>query len=117
MKYCVIDFETASHCDLLKKGAYVYAADMSTFIVCLGYKVVEDGKPRPTRVLTEREILAVDPELLTLASDPDVIFVAHNCSFECGIWKHQMEPAGYPPLPPERWHDTMAAAAMRALPM
>lgn len=117
MKYVVHDYETASRCDLLKCGAWVYAQDFSTFIVCYGYKVVEDGKPRQTRVLTEKEVLAGDPELMALASDPDVIFMAHNNGFEAAMWKYHMEPAGYPPLPPERCHDTMAVAAMKALPM
>jgi hypothetical protein len=33
------------------------------------------------------------------------------------MWKFHMEPMGYPPLPPERWHDTMAVAGMKALPL
>lgn len=117
MKYVVHDFETASRCDLLKRGAWVYAADFSTFIVCYGYKLVIDGKPQPTRVLTEKQVLAGDPELMALANDPEVIFMAHNNGFEAAMWKFHMEPAGYPPLPPERCHDTMAAAAMRGLPL
>lgn len=117
MKYIVHDFETASRCDLLKKGAWVYAADFSTFIVCYGYKVVIDGKPQPTRVLSEKELQGPDPELLALASDPSVIFMAHNNGFEAAMWKHHMEPLGYPALPPERCHDTMAAAAMKGLPL
>lgn len=117
MRYVVIDFETASRCDLLKRGAWVYAQDMSTFIVCCGYKVVEDGKPRATIVLDEREFCKPDPSLLALAADPDVIFMAHNAGFEQAMWLHHAVPAGYPALPPERWHDTMAVAAMKALPM
>lgn len=117
MKYVVIDFETASRCDLLKRGAWVYAQDLSTFIVCCGFKVVEDGKPQPTRVLDEREIVKPDPELLALANDPEVIFMAHNCSFETAMWKHHLVPAGYPDIPVNRWHDTMATAAMKGLPL
>lgn len=117
MKYVVHDFETASRCDLLKKGAWVYAADFSTFIVCYGYKLVVDGKPHQTRVLSEKELIGPDPALLALVEDPEVIFMAHNNGFEAAIWKYHMEPLGYPPLPPERCHDTMAAAAMKALPL
>lgn len=117
MKYVVLDFESASRCDLLKRGAWVYSQDFSTFILCTGYKVVEDGKPTAARVLDERETLKPDPALLALAADPAVIFLAHNAGFEMGMWQHHMVPAGYPPLPPERWHDTMAVAAMKALPM
>lgn len=117
MKFCVFDFETFSRCDLLKAGAWKYAQDFTTGILCLGIKVVEDGKPRPMRVLTENQIHAMDPELLALARDPAVIFVAHNASFEAAMWKFHLEPLGYPPLPPEKMHDTMASAAMKALPL
>lgn len=117
MRYVVHDFETASRCDLLKRGAWVYAQDMSTFVLCYGYKVVTDGRPAPTRVLSEHELHKVDPALLELVNDPSVIFLAHNNSFEAAMWKFHMEPMGYPPLPPERCHDTMASAAMKALPL
>lgn len=117
MKYVVFDFETASRADLQKIGAWKYAADMTTFILCLAIKIVIDGRPNPTRVLTERQIHALDPELMELARDPSVIFVAHNASFEAAMWKFHLEPIGYPPLPPEKMHDTMAVAGMKALPL
>ena len=117
MKYVVLDFETASSCDLLKSGAWKYAMDFSTFVLLTGFKVCEGGKPHKTRMLNERQTAALDPELIALALDPAVMFVAHNASFEQPIWKYQLVPMGYPELPPERWHDTMAVAAMKALPM
>ena len=117
MKYVVADFETASRADLTKVGAWKYAADMTTFPLCLSLKVVIDDKPQPTRVLSEKQMHAVDPELLALANDPTVIFVAHNAGFEQAMWKFHMVPMGYPELPPERWHDTMAVAGMKALPL
>lgn len=117
MKYVVADFETASRADLTKIGAWKYAADMTTFPLCLSLKVVIDDKPQPTRVLSEKQMHAVDPELLALCNDPTVIFVAHNAGFEQAMWKFHMVPMGYPELPPERWHDTMAVAGMKALPL
>lgn len=117
MKYVVYDFETASRCDLKKCGAWVYAQDFSTFVITLAIKVVEDGRPKPTRVLTEAELVKRDPEVMALAADPDIIWCAHNAGFEQGIWLHHMVPLGYPPLGPERHHDTMAVAAMKALPL
>ena len=117
MRYVVCDFETASRCDLQKQGAWKYAQDMSTFVLCLSLKVVTDGRPTPSRVLSERQLNARDGELMELANDPTVIFVAHNAGFEQGMWKFHLEPMGYPPLPPERWHDTMAVAGMKALPL
>lgn len=117
MRYVVADFETASRGDLQKIGAWKYAADMSTFPLCLSLKVVVDNIPRPTRVLTEKQMHALDPELVELAKDPETIFVAHNASFEQGMWHFHMVPMGYAPLPPERWHDTMAVAGMKGLPL
>jgi DNA polymerase len=90
---------------------------MSTFPLCLSLKVVVDERPRPSRVLGEKELHALDPELMELAKDPEVIFVAHNAAFEQAMWKFHMVPMGYPELPPERWHDTMAVAGMKALPL
>lgn len=80
-------------------------------------KAVVDGKIQPTRVLLERQIASLDAELLEMARDPGVMFLAHNAGFEQAIWKYHMEPLGYPALPPERWHDTMAVCAMKALPL
>jgi DNA polymerase len=117
MRYVVADFETASRCDLQKQGAWKYAQDMSTFPLCLSLKVVTDGRPAPSRVLSENQLHAKDPELMELANDPAVVFVAHNASFEQAMWKFHMVPMGYPELPPERWHDTMAVAGMKALPL
>ena len=117
MRYVEADFETASRADLKKIGAWKYAADMSTFMIMLQLKVVDNGKLLPTRVLLEKHIHALDPELLELCNDPTVIFLCHNAGFEQAMWKYHMEPLGYPPLPPERWHDTMAVCAMKGLPL
>lgn len=117
MKCVEADFETASRADLKKIGAWKYAADMTTFPVTLQLKVMVDNQPQPTRVLTEKELHAIDPELMALCLDPTVIFLCHNASFEQAMWKFHMVPMGYPDLPPERWHDTMAVCGMKALPL
>lgn len=117
MRYVEADFETASAADLKKIGAWKYAQDATTFVLSLQLKLVVDERPQPTRVLSERQIAAIDPELMELCKDPTVIFLAHNAGFEQAMWKYHMEPLGYPALPPERWHDTMAACAMKALPL
>lgn len=117
MKYVVVDFETASRADLRKIGAWKYAADMTTFPLCLSLKIVEDGKLQPAFCLSEKQMHALDPRLVELVDDPKVIFLAHNAGFEQAMWHYHMVPMGYSPLPPERWHDTMAAAAMKALPL
>lgn len=116
-RYVVGDFESASRADLRKIGAWKYAADMSTFMLCLSLKVITDGRPAPSFCLSEKAIHALDPRLVELVNDPTVIFLAHNAGFEQAMWRFHMEPIGYAPLPPERWHDTMATAAMKALPL
>lgn len=117
MRSVVADFETASRADLQKIGAWKYAADMSTFPVCLSLKIIVDKKPEPAFYLTEKQLHALDPRLMELVLDPEVIFIAHNAGFEQAMWHFHMVPMGYPPLPPDRWHDTMAVAAMKALPL
>jgi DNA polymerase bacteriophage-type len=117
MRYVVLDFESASSCDLLKSGAWRYSMDFSTFITHIGFKVVVDNIPRPTRVLKGAECNRVDPELHELACDPSVMFLCHNSSFEMAMWKYHMVPLGYPELSIDRWHDTMASAAMHSLPL
>ncbi len=117
MKYVVADFETASRADLQKIGAWKYAADMSTMVLCLAIKVVTDGRPAPSRAMSEKQLHRIDSELMELCNDPTVIFVAHNAGFEQAMWRFHMVPMGYPELPPERWHDTMAVAGMKALPL
>lgn len=117
MRSVVVDFETASRADLLKIGAWKYAADMTTFPLCLSLKIITDKRPAPAFCLSEAQLHGLDPRLMELAQDPEVIFIAHNGSFEEGMWHFHCVPMGYPPLPPERWHDTMAAAAMKALPL
>lgn len=117
MRYVVADFETASRADLQKIGAWKYGQDMSTFPLCLSIKVVTDKVPAFTRCMSEKQLHARDPELMELANDPTVIFIAHNAGFEQAMWKFHLVPMGYPELPPERWHDTMAVAGMKALPL
>ena len=117
MRYVTADFETASRADLQKIGAWKYASDFSTFPLCLSLKVRVDGKPERTRSLSEKQLHARDAGLMELAHDPATIFIAHNAGFEQAMWHFHMVPMGYPPLPPERWHDTMAVCAMRALPL
>lgn len=117
MRYVVFDFETASACDLLKSGAWRYAEDFSTFITHFGFKVCEDGRPQPTKVRWGLQLNRMDPELYDLACDPTVMFLAHNCSFEMPMWKLHMVPLGYPDIPISRWHDSMAVAAMKSLPL
>lgn len=115
MQAVIIDFETCSSVDLKKAGVWRYAQDFSTSILCLAYKKVIDFKADLTKSISD--IYAFSEELNSLAKDPGTVFIAHNAAFEQAIWHFLMEPLGYPPLPPERWFDTMSVCAMKSLPL
>jgi DNA polymerase len=109
--WLVLDFETFSACDLKKAGSYRYAEDPTTQVLCLAY---EDNTKR-------RGIWSpgddTDDILKGALDDPEVMFVAHNCSFERNIWTHHMVGLfGFPEVPLSRWHDTMARAQQLVLP-
>lgn len=114
MKFCLIDFETASACDLKKAGAWVYAGDPTTEVLCLGYTI--DGNT-PV-VLGPHDLGFGHDALSTAASDAGVVFVAHNAGFEKAVWRKIMVPVfGWPDIPNDRWHDSMAVCAMKGLPL
>lgn len=119
MKWVVGDFETASSVDLKKAGAWRYAEDPDTEILCFAFSV--EGKSPALVWYPGQESrffdLDIDAELRALAADPDVWFIAHNAAFEKAIWRHLMVPDfGFPDIPNKRWHDTMAVCAHKALP-
>lgn len=113
-RFCLIDFETASSIELKRAGAYRYAEDATTEILCLGYTL--DGAPAV--VLTSEQLTPeIAPELLRAVLDPECIFIAHNVQFEKQIWRQHMIPLGWPDVPNERYHDIMASCAMKGLPL
>jgi len=111
-----IDFETRSPVDLKRSGAWIYARHPQTEILCLSFKR-GSGK---TRIWVPEYFIETGteiPELLALSIAEGDIFEAHNAFFERVIWKFIAQTRwGWPELPPERWADTAAIAAARALP-
>lgn len=94
-----VDFETRSNCDLLKKGAYNYAQDISTNVLCMAY-AIDDGEVQ-----------------LWLPGDqlPDFTgcqIRAHNAAFERLIFWYVLQ-QGYPL---ESFYCTAAQAAANCLP-
>jgi DNA polymerase len=114
MRLCTFDFETASTCDLLEAGAWKYAEDINTEILCLCWDVAgSPGHWTPADTSGRYYTWLQD-----LARDPEVLFIAHDAGFEKAIWRRIMVPVfGFPDLPDERWHDTMAVCAYKALPL
>ncbi|MDE1946247.1 MAG: hypothetical protein KGH93_03595, partial [Patescibacteria group bacterium] len=113
MKYVVLDFETYSACDLKKAGAWRYAEDPTTEIICIGL-AFDGGEPE----VIYPELYSGEGLLAFAVNDPAVIFVAHNAAFEKAVWRHVMVARYYwPDIPNGRWHDTMAVCAMKGLPL
>ena len=79
-----LDYETRSHCDLLKRGVYNYASDKTTEVLIASYALNNGpikrwehwkGKPMPA-------------QLNNALADPRVIKRAHNAGFERLITQH-----------------------------
>jgi DNA polymerase len=105
------DVETRSVLNLAKVGAWRYAGDPSTEVLCLAY-AVDDA---PVRVWTPGQPI---PEEFNIASaDPAWLIVAHNDQFESAIEERILIPRhGWPIVPIERHRCTMAMALAAALP-
>lgn len=110
MHWLVPDFETRSLCDLKAAGAWRYAEDPSTEVICIWFEF-EDGKRvgwHPGEPLVPRVLDALAQGWM---------FCAHNAAFEQAMWQHHMVALyGWPPIPLAQWHDTMARCAELALP-
>ena len=124
MSWVMLDFETTSACDLKKAGAWRYAEDPSTDIICTGY-AIDGASPivmaRKDVAVGARKDVAVGARFgafVNAVRDPAFTFVAHNCAFEKAIWRNVMvKRYGWPDISNERWRDTMALCAMKSLPL
>lgn len=105
-----IDYETRSRSNLRKVGAWRYAEDPSTEIVCFAYKL-DDGP-----VLTWRKGQRVPKDLCSAISRGDKI-KAFNANFERAITEHCGKRIGLPTPDVAQWVDTQAVAAMCSLPV
>ena len=97
------DYETRSRCVLKSAGAYRYAADPRTTVLCAAYTVDDD----PVQLWTPGD--PVPPEFIEAARNPTWIVVAHNDQFETAIEQLLLAPRfGWPLIPLERHRCTMA---------
>ena len=98
---CWIDFETRSRCDLTSAGAYNYAQDPSTQVLCMSYAFGDaevetwmPGQPFPDRVAHHRGQIR-----------------AHNAAFERMIFWYVLAPDyGFPEPALEQFYCTAAQA-------
>lgn len=111
MRKLVLDFETASACDLKQCGAWRYSEDITTEVISLSWSV-------DNLVHTWNPSSELFNHVRGWAKNPEVIFVAHNAGFEKAIWRNIMVAQyGWPDVPNERWEDTAAVCAMKAIPI
>jgi len=111
MTTIILDFESRSQCDLKRSGAPRYAADATTEILCLCWRIDDEfieawhpGEP-------------IEATSLWRAIRAGATLVAHKASFEKSIWRYIMVPDyGWPIVPNSQWHDTLAVCAMKAIP-
>lgn len=116
MTWVVGDFETASSVDLKKAGAWRYAEDPTTEVLCFAFSHMGDEPMVWTPDMDPHHPVSV--RLLELVLNPRITWIAHNAGFEKAIWRKIMvELDAWPDIPDNRWHDTMAACAMRVLPL
>jgi|SRR6202166_1550703 len=113
LRWICLDFETASAVDLKKAGAWRYAEDPTTEILCAAVGTM-DGDV----FVWHPGAYGPETNLRILAADENITFIAHNAGFEKAIWCNIMVPDyGFPDIPNSRWHDTLAVCAQRVLPL
>ena len=106
----ILDMETRSRCNLLTAGAWNYAIDPSTDIICAAFYDLE----------TESRWLwyAGDevPENLKYRLVHTDLVAAHNAEFDMGIYEAVATEYGFPMLPRAKWYCTSAQARVNNLP-
>ena len=80
------DYETRSRLDLKRVGAFKYAADPSTEVLCCAYAV--DDSP----VQLWKPGNPVPPEFVEAAANPGWLAVAHNAQFEMAVEQYSAAP-------------------------
>src|SRR5262245_57526577 len=104
------DIETRSAVSLEEAGAFRYAADPSTEVICVAYAVDDD---EPQIWVPGQEIPS---PFQAAASDPTWVVVAHNYMFERAVSTSVLEPLGWPAILITQQRCTMAMALANALP-
>jgi len=139
-KVLSLDFELASILDLNDVGSDVWTKHPSTVPILAGF-ALDFEEPRaigidllgllanvPLPVAASAEAKAVNDAIITAhalrdkllkaVEDPDVEIWAWNANFEWSVWNNIMaRHLGWPELPIDRFHCTMATAACAGLPM
>ena len=105
------DIETRSTVALEDAGAWRYAADPTSEVLCVGYAVDDSD----VQIWTPGQ--AIPQEFITAASDPSWCVVAHNFAFERAIATHILQPRfNWPAIPLAQQRCSMTQALANALP-
>jgi DNA polymerase len=105
------DIETRSTISLEDAGAWRYAGDPNTEILCIGF-AIDDAE---VKIWTPGQ--AIPQEFIAAASDPSWCVVAHNFAFERAIAARILQPRfNWPEIPLERQRCSMSLALANALP-
>lgn len=112
-----IDFETRSEVDIRTAGAWRYAEDETTQVLCMAYKIDDEpadiwiphvGKDQPVQEF---------PQDLREAIEAGKVIEAHNAEFEQAIWMHKLvKQHDVPEVPINQWRCSAAKVAAAALP-
>jgi len=106
-----IDFETFSKKDIKKVGAFRYAQDSSTEVICLSYAL---GDAAPLIYIAGDS----PPVTLFNAIEEGALVYAYNTAFEYAIWKYVCIPKlNWPEVPFSQWRDTQAMSAYFSWPI
>jgi DNA polymerase family A/Toprim domain/CHC2 zinc finger len=105
------DIETRSAASLEDAGAWRYAADATTEVLCIGF-AVDDAE---AQIWTPGQ--AIPAEFTTAANDPAWCIVAHNFAFERAIATRILCPRfDWPDIPVAQQRCSMSLALANALP-
>lgn len=113
-KIIIIDFETRSRCDLKTKGAYNYASDPTTDILCMAWAFADqDEKGNGIWFPNQYPQEMPAPEIF---EDAELV-MAHNANFDQMIYEFIAVPEyGFPAIPEDKWYCTSAQARVNAMP-
>lgn len=111
-----LDFETFSKADIRGVGAYRYAFDPSTEILCAAM-ALDDGEPVMWREGWSLEHMEHGELYYDALLDPEVLIYAHNAMFEMAICQALLQRTWGIPCPAlSRFRCTMSLARRAALP-
>ena len=130
-KIVSLDFELCGVLDLRDVGSYVWtqAPDTHPIILgfafdhapvhVLGFDLIDKSVVKPPGAEAAISYAGILERLIVAAAaEPEFEFHAWNAAFEFDVWNNLCVPRfGWPALPIERFHCTMATAACAGLPM